>query len=124
MGPATLFMGFRTPQDEVYKGLVYEALEKDALTKSEIAYSSGCDMPEQSQMLVSDLLRRNSDAVWAHIQDGGHVYLCGGARTFGAAVESVLLDIFQEQSEMDFDHALKYLRDLVDEGRLAEDLAN
>jgi len=124
MGPATLFMGYRNPQDEVYKGLVQEALEKGALTESEIAYSSGCNMPEQRQMQVSDLIRLKSDDVWNHIQDGGHVYLCGGARTFGAVIESALLDIFQGQGEMGFDDALKYLQDLVREGRLAEDLAN
>ena len=81
-------------------------------------------MPEQRQMQVSDLIRLKSDNVWNHIQDGGHVYLCGGARTFGVAIESALLDIFQEQGEMDFDDALKYFRDLVDTGRLAKDLAN
>lgn len=124
MGPSTLFMGYRNPQDEVLVGLVQEALKKGALTESEIAYSSGCNMPEQRQMQVSDLIRLKSDNVWNHIQDGGHVYLCGGARTFGVAIESALLDIFQEQGEMDFDDALKYFRDLVDTGRLAEDLAN
>ena len=44
---------------------------------------------------------------WNHIQDGGHDY--------------ALLDIFQEEGKMDLDDALRYLRDLVDIGRLGED---
>ena len=65
-------------------------------------------MPEQHQ-----LHQLKSDNVWNHIQDGGHVYLCGGAHTSGAAIESAWLDIFQEQGRMVLDDALKYLRDHV-----------
>lgn len=124
MGPATLFLGYRNPQDEVYQHLVQRALKVGALTEAEIVYSSGCDAPEQCQMLVSDLVRLKGDHVWNHVQNGGHLYMCGGARTFGAAIEAALLDIFMERGNWDFDDALKYLRGLAEEGRLAEDLAN
>ena len=124
LGPATLFLGFRNPYDEVYQGLVQEALEVGALTESEIAYTSGCNSHGYcQQMLVSDLVRQRGEEVWKHIQDGGHVYVCGGARTFGAAIEATFLDIFQEQS-MTFDAANSYLRELADKGQFAEDLAD
>ncbi|KAL7534052.1 hypothetical protein ACHAWF_004706, partial [Thalassiosira exigua] len=124
VGPATLFVGFRTPQDEVYRDLTRKALEAGALTGTEVAYASGCDRPGQCEMNVADLLRREGKFVWDHFGAGGHAYVCGGARTFGAATEAVLLDVFQEYGNMDFDAALQHLRDLVEEGRLAEDLAN
>jgi NADPH-ferrihemoprotein reductase len=124
LGPATLFLGFRNPHDYVYKGLVQEALEVGALTESEIVYSSGCNSDGHCQkMLVSDLVRQSGENVWKHIQDGGHVYVCGGARTFGAAIEAAFLDIFQGQS-MSFDAANDYLRELADLGQFAEDLAD
>ncbi|KAL3763952.1 hypothetical protein ACHAW5_004637 [Stephanodiscus triporus] len=123
-GPAILFLGFRNPHDEVYQGLVQEALEVGALTESEIVYSSGCNTRGRcQQMLVADLVRQRGEKVWKHIQDGGHVYLCGGARTFGAAIEAAFLDIFQEQN-MNFDEANGYLRELGDKGQLAEDLSD
>lgn len=124
LGPATLFLGFRNPHDEVYQSLVQESLEVGALTESEIVYTSGCNGHGYcQQMLVSDLVRQRGDKVWKHIQDGGHVYVCGGARTFGAAIEATFLDIFQEQS-MSFDAANGYLRELADKGQFAEDLAD
>ena len=49
--------------------------------------------------------------------------MCGGARTFGNAIESAFLDIFQEKGEMNFDDAVKYLRELAGNGQLSEDLA-
>ncbi|KAL3811347.1 hypothetical protein ACHAXA_000763 [Cyclostephanos tholiformis] len=123
-GPASLFLGFRNPHDEVYQGLVQEALELGALTEADIVFSSGCNSHGHcQQMLVSDLVRQRGEKVWRHIQEGGHVYVCGGARTFGAAVESAFLDVFQEQS-MTFDEANGYLRELADKGQLAEDLAD
>jgi NADPH-ferrihemoprotein reductase len=123
-GPATLFLGFRNPHDEVYQGLVQEALDSGALTEAEIVFSSGCNIRGQcQQMLVSDLVRQRGEKAWRHIQDGGHVYVCGGARTFGAAIEATFLNIFQEQS-MSFDEANGYLRELVDKGQLARDLAD
>jgi sulfite reductase alpha subunit-like flavoprotein len=124
LGPATLFLGFRSPHDEVYQCLVQKALKSGALTEAEVVFSSGCNNRGQcQQMLVSDLVRQRGEIVWRHIQDGGHVYVCGGARTFGAAIEAAFLNIFQERS-MNFDEANGYLRELVDKGQLAEDLAD
>lgn len=125
-GPATLYLGFRNPHDEVYQGLVQEALDVGALTKSEIVYSSGSDSHGKcQQMLVSELVRQQGDKLWKHFQDGGHAYVCGGARTFGAAIEAAFLDIFQKYGSLDFDAANEYMRrELVATGRLAEDLAN
>jgi sulfite reductase alpha subunit-like flavoprotein len=124
-GPATLFLGFRNPHDEVYQGLVQEALKVGALSSSEVVYSSGSDVHGKcQQMLVSELVRQRGGNVWRHFQDGGHAYVCGGARTFGAAIEAAFLDIFQMHGNMNFDGANEYMRELVDTGRLAEDLAN
>jgi sulfite reductase alpha subunit-like flavoprotein len=115
-------LGFRNPHDEVYQSLVQEALQVGALTNSEVVYSSGSDKCQQ--MLASELVRQRGGSVWKHFQDGGHAYLCGGARTFGAAIEAAFLDIFQVHGKLDFDGANEYMRVLVDTGRLAEDLAN
>lgn len=89
LGPATLLLGFRNPEDAVYQDLIQKALDVGALTTSEVVYSSGCDPLQYcQQMLVSDLVRQLRDHVWDHLQAGGHIYMCGGARTFGAAIET------------------------------------
>ena len=96
------------------------------MTESDVVYSTEVDPVEKSYcqlMLVSDMIRQRSDHVWSHFRDGGHVYMCGGARNFGAAIGASFLDIFQEQGGMDFDGAAKYLRELDEKGQLSEDIA-
>ena len=75
-------------------------------------------------MNVSDLVRREGGEVWNHFSNGGVAYLCGGARTFGAAVESELMEVFQEHGKMNVEEAKQFLRELIEERRLFEDLAD
>jgi sulfite reductase alpha subunit-like flavoprotein len=120
LGPATLYLGFRSPEDEVYRSRIEDAIKVGALTSAEIAYSSGCD----NNCLVSDVILKHGDRVWKHFEEGGVTFLCGGARSFGAAIESAFLDIVQEHGKMDFEGAEHYLRKMIKDGRLMDDLAD
>ena len=128
LGPGTLFLGFRSPEDQVYKGLIQKALAVGALTDVKVAYSTGWTEPAEGSGgycgHVDGLVRSEADLVWSHVQAGGSTYLCGGARTFGAAVERELLEILQELGHLDFEEATTYLRQLIDDGKLLEDLAD
>ena len=119
LGPATLYLGFRSPEDEVYRSRIEDAIKLGALTSAEVTYS-GCG----HNRLVSDMIREHGDRVWKHFESGGVTYLCGGARSFGAAIESAFLDIVQEHGELDFNGAEQYLRTMIKEGRLMDDLAD
>ena len=123
-GPGLLYVGFRNPDDDVYQDLFKEALKCGALTEAKIAYSYGCTDPSQYCMNVPDLLKVDGKIVWDHLESGGITYLCGGARTFGAAVEHAMMDILQEHGKMNLDGAVLYLRKLIKEGRLLDDLAD
>ena len=123
-GPGRLYLGFRNPSDEVYRKIVRETIDKGVMTEAKVSYSFGCTEPDQLCMLVTELVRKESKSVWAHFESGGYTYLCGGARTFGAAIEQEMLEIIQEEGKMNFDEASKYLKNLVDTGRLCEDLAD
>ncbi|KAL3908959.1 MAG: hypothetical protein SGILL_008281 [Bacillariaceae sp.] len=123
-GPCILYLGFRTPKDEIYQPLFADALQVGALTESKVVYSEGCDEPGQERTNVSDFVRKQGNVVWEHFQNGGVTYLCGGARTFGAAVESEMMEVFQEHGNMSFEESQNYLRKLIEEGRIFEDLAD
>jgi len=123
-GPGWIYLGFRSPEDEVYRSLLDKALEVGALTEAKVAYSYGCTEANQYCMNVNKLVRQESQLVWDHLESGGYTYLCGGARTFGAAIEHELLEIIQEHGQMDFEGSEKYLRQLIEDGRLLEDLAD
>jgi NADPH-ferrihemoprotein reductase len=136
-GPAWLFLGFRSPADQVYTDLVQQALAVGAITKSCLNFQEGCttatvqddaNSEEQASVvgcgLVTEQVRRYGAAFWEHCQAGGMTYLCGGARTFGVAIENELHTIFQENGCLSEQEATAYLQELIREGRLCEDLAD
>ena len=107
----------------MYHGLVKKALDMRVLTESDVVFDAGCRNPEQLEMFVSDLVQLKGDKVWDILQSGGHLYTCGGAQSFGRAVENALGEIIQARSKMGFDEAVQEIRTLRDEGRFAEDIA-
>jgi NADPH-ferrihemoprotein reductase len=135
-GPAWLFLGFRSPADQVYTDLVQQALAAGAITKSCLTFQGGCaivtvhdaNSAEQASVvgcgLVTEQVRRHGAAFWEHCQAGGRTYLCGGARTFGVAIENEVHAIFQEHGGLSEQDATAYLQELIREGRLCEDLAD
>jgi NADPH-ferrihemoprotein reductase len=135
-GPAWLFLGFRSPADQVYTDLVQQALAAGAITKSCLTFQEGCaiateqaaNSTEQASAvacgLVTEQVRKYGAAFWEHCEAGGMTYLCGGARTFGVAIENEVHAIFQEHGGLSEQEATVYLQKLIREGRLCEDLAD
>jgi sulfite reductase alpha subunit-like flavoprotein len=123
-GPCTLFLGFRSPKDEVYQPLFDRAVAMGALSDAKIAFSQCAPDSGKESMNVSTLVRLNGDKIWDHFENGGYTFICGGARTLGAAVEKEMLDVLQEHGNMTFEEAESYLRNLAEKGRLLEDLAD
>jgi sulfite reductase alpha subunit-like flavoprotein len=121
-GPCLLFLGFRSPDDEVYQPLIKNALAVGALTHAKITYSDQCE-DGQKCMMVSDMVQIQGRQVWDHFQSGGYTYICGAARTFGAAVEAEIIAVIQKYGTMDFEDAQAYTRKMIKAGRLMEDSA-
>ena len=119
-----LFLGFRNPDDAVYQDLVEHAKNIGAINKSFISYTSGCSSERCDQ--VTDAMRKYGQTLVYNslTKEGGHMYVCGGARSFGAAVQNELLATFQKVGQMDHDSATQCLRDLLNEGRIHEDLSD
>jgi NADPH-ferrihemoprotein reductase len=134
-GPGWLFLGFRDPNDAVYGDMIATALECGALTHAQVMYNNPLggdgtassltvDQQEASRGNVSDAVRRNGAAILAHLQNGGYTYLCGGARTFGVAIENEVHQILQTHGKMSEEEATTYLQRLIHEGRFLEDLSD
>jgi NADPH-ferrihemoprotein reductase len=127
MGDAMLFLGFRSPYDQVYQDLVQESLNEGTLSEAFISFSGGSCVPMEGAkcQLISQTVRDHGDKVWDWIENrGAHVYLCGGARSFGTAVEAEIVRLIQIKSGRKENEAFQYLRQLISEGRLCEDLAD
>mmetsp|Transcript_8895 Transcript_8895/g.15141 ORF Transcript_8895/g.15141 Transcript_8895/m.15141 type:complete len:662 (-) Transcript_8895:67-2052(-) len=119
LGSARLFLGFRTPDDEVFKAPVEEAIKIGALDDVSVTFASG----DKDKRLVTDVLLDEGEYVWNHFESGGVAFVCGGARSFGAAVEDVLLKIFQLHGSLDYSDSEQYLRRLINEKKIMDELA-
>jgi NADPH-ferrihemoprotein reductase len=124
VGPRRLYLGFRNPQDEVYRSLINDAIAEGALTDAKVTYSSGCVNPEQRCMFVSDLICTEGQEVWDHLESGGVTIICGGAKTLGVAVGAQLMTVIQQYGGLSWEDAEEYKRNLIREGRWMEDLAD
>jgi len=125
LGPARVYLGFRSPRDEVYRHLVDTSLRNGIVDSVRVTYAKSCNKADKSCTLVTQVLDEDSDIIYDLLKNrGAHVYLCGGARQFGAAIEQALLRIFMTRGNMNEDEADDYLRTLLNEGRLQEDLAD
>jgi NADPH-ferrihemoprotein reductase len=123
-GDGLLFLGFRNPQDAVYQDLIQRALDAGALTASHLSFDTGLPMNDPRRGNVAQSLGKHGPALWHHFQQGGYTYVCGGARTMGAAVERQVHEILMQDGNMTPDDATMYMRNMIGEGRFCEDLAD
>jgi len=119
LGSARAFIGFRTPDDEVYKARFEEAIKIGALDDISVSFGSG----DKDSRRVTDVLLEEGEYIWNHFQSGGVAFLCGGARSFGASVEDAMLKIFQSHGSLDYSDSEKFLRHLMHEKKIMDDLA-
>ena len=145
-GPVHLFLGFRHPDDEVYRDLVNTAVKLGVVAEpAHITYTMGggggdsvCGQ-EQPCGLVSDAMLRQGRVLNQLLRhERAVLYVCGGARLFGAAIQNALLQILQqpplptivddsttlEAVSLDETAATDYLRTMHREGRYHEDLSD
>lgn len=133
-GKAFLFLGFRTLEDVCYRDLVDSSLSSGVLSEAHISTdvcSTGGSTGNLSDSCiawhagnVTSSFSNHGALLWDHFQQGGYTYLCGGARTFGAAVEAQVVNIIQSHGKMSAEDASAYLRNMIAEKRFLEDLAD
>ena len=139
-GKALVFVGFRDTDDVVYQDLMEECLSAQVITEAHISSTLGRTTPTsppgtKNEVLqpseitwscgnVTESFRTKEAQLWDHFQHGGHTYLCGGARSFGAAVEAEVVRLIQHQGTLSVEQASAYLRQMIAQGRFSEDLSD
>lgn len=67
-------------------------------------------------------LREQGAAVWAALQQGAHLYVCGDATRMARDVHNALLDVARTHGALDDDAAADFLSELERQGRYARDV--
>nr|WP_066566488.1 assimilatory sulfite reductase (NADPH) flavoprotein subunit [Snodgrassella sp. CFCC 13594] len=74
------------------------------------------------KVYVQHKLREEAAEVWAWLQRGAHVYVCGDATKMARDVEHALLDIIAEQGKLSAEDADDYLNELREDKRYQRDV--
>jgi NADPH-ferrihemoprotein reductase len=119
VGETFLFYGCRHKEhDYLYSEEWKGHLSSGALTNLEVAFSRD----QASKEYVQHKLSKNQDKIWAILQQGGHIYICGDAKHMARDVNQWFLETARDLGKLPDDKAARYLKDLRNRGRFLEDV--
>ncbi|MEX3105403.1 bifunctional cytochrome P450/NADPH--P450 reductase [Streptomyces sp. ST1020] len=78
--------------------------------------------PEDGARYVQDRIARESDEVWAALEAGGRVHICGDGRRMAPAVREAFRAIYRERTGADDTEATAWLAALIESGVYVEDV--
>ncbi|WP_030938566.1 bifunctional cytochrome P450/NADPH--P450 reductase [Streptomyces sp. NRRL S-646] len=78
--------------------------------------------PENGARYVQDRIAKESDEVWAALEAGGRVYICGDGRRMAPAVREAFMAVYRKYTGADDEEATAWLAALIESGTYVEDV--
>jgi cytochrome P450/NADPH-cytochrome P450 reductase len=117
--PAKVFCGCRHPDhDWLYRDEL-TAWERAGIAELHPAFSA---VPGHPYRLVQEAIAADGDQIWAAIEDGAHIYVCGDGKHMAPAVRAALARIYRQHTGGSAEDAEKWLGQLENEGRYQQDV--
>ncbi len=114
-----LFFGNRHfTSDFLYQVEWQAALRDGSLHRLDLAFSRD----GAAKLYVQQRLREQGRELYAWLQDGAHLYVCGDASRMAKDVHAALVDIAVMHGGQSPDQARQWLADLLQQGRYARDV--
>ena len=104
--------------DFLYQTELQNWFETGVLTKINVAFSR--DQPEK--IYVQHRMMEHAAELYAWIQSGAFVYLCGKKDPMSYDVEQTLVSIIEKYGEKTHEEAKEYFQQMESEGRYSEDV--
>ncbi|MGV9310668.1 sulfite reductase subunit alpha [Streptomyces sp. NPDC003691] len=104
--------------DFVYEDELAGFRESGLLTRLDLAFSRD----QAEKVYVQTRMREQSRELYAWLEDGAYVYVCGDASRMAKDVETALLAVIAEQRGLGDDDAAQYLADLRRAKRYVRDV--
>jgi sulfite reductase (NADPH) flavoprotein alpha-component len=118
-GDNWMFFGDQTfTQDFLYQVEWQSYLKTGLLTKMDVAFSRD----QTEKVYVQDRLKENAEQVFAWLERGAHLYVCGDANRMAKDVHQTLLEIIIEQGGLNNEQAEDYLKALRSNKRYQKDV--
>ena len=114
-----LFFGNRHFGSEfLYQVEWQAALREGSLHRLDLAFSRDT----AAKVYVQQRLREQGRELYAWLQEGAHLYVCGDANHMAKDVNAALIDIAVAHGGHTHEHAREWLSDLLQQGRYARDV--
>ncbi|MBL0711144.1 MAG: assimilatory sulfite reductase (NADPH) flavoprotein subunit [Colwellia sp.] len=118
-GDNWMFFGDQTfTQDFLYQVEWQNYLKSGLLTRMDVAFSRD----QVEKIYVQDRLKEQASDVFAWLERGAHLYVCGDANRMAKDVHQTLIDIISEQGQLTAEQAEQYLKDLRSNKRYQKDV--
>jgi sulfite reductase (NADPH) flavoprotein alpha-component len=114
-----LFFGGRSLyHDFLYQLEWQQALKRKALHRVDVAFSRD----QAEKIYVQHRIKQAGKELFAWLQGGAYLYVCGDASSMAPDVHAALLDVVHEHGGMDADDAQSWVADLTADGRYLRDV--
>ncbi len=118
-GDNWMFFGDQTfTQDFLYQVEWQNYLKSGLLTKMDVAFSRD----QAEKVYVQHRLKENAADVFAWLERGAHLYICGDANRMAKDVHQALVEIIAEQGGKSAEQAEEYLKSLRSAKRYQKDV--
>ncbi|SDF93371.1 sulfite reductase (NADPH) alpha subunit [Limimonas halophila] len=118
-GKNWLFFGERTFREDFLYQTDWQQFRKDGLlTRMDVAFSRD----QKEKVYVQDRVRQRSRDVYAWLQEGANLYVCGDADAMAPAVHEALTDVVKDEGGLSREDAQAYLKQLQQERRYQRDV--
>ncbi|WP_105213154.1 assimilatory sulfite reductase (NADPH) flavoprotein subunit [Pseudoalteromonas sp. T1lg22] len=105
-------------QDFLYQTEIQGYLKSGLLTQVDVAWSRD----QAQKVYVQDRIREQGEQLFAWLEQGAHVYICGDASRMAKDVHQALVDVIKAQGGKDDDSAEQYLKELRSANRYQKDV--
>jgi sulfite reductase (NADPH) flavoprotein alpha-component len=113
-----IFGGRRRENDFLYQVEWLDAQRKRHLHRLDVAFSRD----QAHKIYVQDCMREQGAELFAWLEGGAHLYVCGDAEHMAPDVEAALLEVIAEHGKRSTDAAREYLADMLAQRRYARDV--
>ncbi|MGW2638118.1 hypothetical protein [Streptomyces sp. NPDC001348] len=118
-GTLLCYLGCDHPDVDYLHRAELEAAEAAGAVSMRPAFSCA---PVDGARFVQDRIAKESDEVWAVLEAGGRVYVCGDGRRMAPAVREAFRAIYRGHTGAGDDEATAWLAALTESGHYMEDV--
>ncbi|ERL91636.1 NADPH--cytochrome P450 reductase isoform X2 [Dendroctonus ponderosae] len=118
VGQTVLYFGCRKKDEDFLYQEEFLKYQENGLLTLNVAFSR-----EQAQKVyVTHLVEKDADTIWNIFENGGHLYICGDAKSMAVDVRNIILKIIQEKGSLTEEQAQVYYKKMETQKRISMDV--